>query len=183
MTFFGEKSIKKTVFALLALFAVSLSSCEYMPRECLSQFESPFRAEVEGKIDGEAVAAEIFCDPTEHKTKEIYDRLTVTFLAPKSLEGITVTLRSDGKATVRLNNSEETLPLYSGFTEPFASLWQSPEPSAVRKTDDGYEIEFKEKDYDLTYFFDKDGQPTLIQGEAGGRAVQLNITNFEQIEK
>lgn len=186
MIFFSEiseKSIKKTVFALLALFFISLAACDSMPEECLSQLERPFRTEVEGEINGKEVKAEIFCDPTEHKTKEIYDRLTVTFLSPKSLDGITVTLRSDGKATVRLKDSEETLPLYSGLCEPFASLWQSSEPRAVRKTDDGYEIEFKEESYDMTYFFDKDGKPKRIQGETGGRKIELNITKFEQIEK
>ena len=178
--FFGEKSIKMTVFAMLALFSISLTSCDSMPEECLAQLERPFQTEVEGKIDGEEVKADIFCDPTVHRTKEIYDRLTVTFLSPQSLEGITVTLRSDGKATVRLKNSEETLPLYSGLCEPFASLWQSPEPYAIKKTDVGCEALFKEENYELTYYFDKGGKLKSIKGEVGGRQIALNITKFEQ---
>ena len=180
---FGEKSIKRTIFAMLVVFSLTLASCEYMPRECLSQLEEPFRMQVEGEIDGGDVAAEIFCDPTEHKTREIYDRLTVTFLTPKSLEGITVTLRSDGKATVRLNNSEETLPLYSGLSEPFNSLWQSSEPYAVRKTDEGYEVEFREENFVLTYFFDKEGRLKGLVGDSYGRKVDLTVTKFDQIEK
>lgn len=179
---FIRKHLKPTFFAILALFSVILASCDSLPAECLSKLEEPFRADVCGEVDGEKISAAVFCDPTEHKTKEIYDRVTVTF-KEGALDGITATLRSDGKATVRLRNSRETLPLYSGLVEPFNSLCPETKPYSTKKTENGFEIVFKEDKMLVTCYFDRDGIIKSIDGEVNGRQVQLEITNFEQLPK
>ena len=182
MKFFTKNRPKTTFFAILALLSIILCSCDTLPRDCRSQLESPFKADIDGEIDGEKISATVICDPTEHKTKEIYDRLTVTF-KDGSLDGITVTLRSDGKATVRLRSSIENLPLYSGLAEPFTSLSPSAEPYSVKQTESGFEIVFKDDNLLTTCYFDKDGVITKVEGNISGREILFNVTNFEQIKK
>lgn len=182
MLFFTKSHLKTTFFAIFALLSITLCSCDTLPKDCRTQLEKPFKAEVEGEIDGVKISATVLCDPTEHKTKEIYDKTTVTF-KDGSLDGITVTLRSDGKATVRLRNSVENLPLYSGLAEPFTSLSPSVEPHSVKQTESGFEIVFKDDQLLTTCYFDKYGVIKKVEGRAYGREILLNITKFEQIEK
>lgn len=177
-----EKWAYRTIFAILIIATLSLSACDSLPSEYDRQLSSPFRAKLEGEIDGEKIIATVYCDPTEHKTKEIYNVLTVTFESG-SLEGITANLRSDGRATVRLRNSEEELPLYSGITEPFTALFPNCEPYAIRQTGDGCEVEFRDEDISVICYFGNDGTIKRVEGEVDKRAVLLNIINFEQIPK
>ena len=166
----------------MVLVSCALYSCDNLPNNCASKLKTPFRAEVEGEVDGDAIAATVYCDPTVHKTKEIYDKITVTFKGG-ALDGITVTLRSDNKATVRLRNFKEALPLYSGLVEPFTALCPETKPYSVKKTADGYEIVFKEKKMTVTCYFDGEGIIKRAEGEVCGRQVDLNVTKFEQLPK
>ena len=85
------------VLAVLAVCAVACNGLD--PRIALDE---TFTANIEGEIDGREISARVYCDPTEHITKEIYVRMSVSLLSPESLRGVTLTLRSDGKASVRL---------------------------------------------------------------------------------
>ncbi len=183
MKIFTINNTKWTVFAIFIAIAASLCSCDYLPAECSSYLESPFRADAEGEINGERISAELYCDPTEHKTKEIYNRLIITFKSGKGLEGITVSLRSDGLATVRLRGTTEELPLYSGLAQPFTALCPQSEPYAIRKTEGGCEIEYRDGDSWAILFFDESGVIKRVNGEILSRHLDLNVTNFEQIPK
>lgn len=180
MEFTEKKCLKIAFLAIFALFLLSATACDTMPQECLSRLEKPFYAETEGAVDGQKTSADIFCDPTEHKTKEIYTTLSVTFHEPASLDGITVTLRSDGKATVRLGSLTEEMPLYSSLTEPFSSLFRSTAPSRITKTDTGFVAETESNGSALKYHFNSDGMIERIEGEIEGHKVDLRVTKFEQ---
>ena len=177
---FYKKTANKTVFAILVLIFVCFVSCEESFGGELAYLDSPFSAHFEGEVDGERVVATVFCDPTEHKTKEIYNKLTMTFSSPESLEGITVSLRSDGKGTVRLKGSEEELPLYSGMVEPYLALCNGMQVNSQRKTAEGYEVVLREGDDSITLVMDKTGIPKSAEGRIKGRKIFLKITNFKQ---
>jgi hypothetical protein len=180
MRFIEKKCLKIAIFAIFTLFSLSTAACDTMPQECLSRLEKPFYAEVEGRFDEQSLSADIFCDPTEHKTREIYSVLTLTLHQPTSLDGITVTLRSDGKATVRLNTCTEEMPLYASISRPFAELFESPKPDRVIKTEQGIVIETADNGSTLRYHFDNDGIIKRIEGEVDGHQVDLNVIKFEQ---
>ena len=180
MRFIEKNCVKWALFAALALFLLSLTSCDSTPGDCLERLKKPFYAEVEGRFDGQSLSADIFCDPAEHKTREIYSVLTLTLHQPTSLDGITVTLRSDGKATVRLNTCTEEMPLYSNISQPFAELFESPKPNRVIKTEQGIVIETVDNGSTLRYHFDNDGIIKRIEGEVDGHQVDLNVIKFEQ---
>lgn len=180
MEFTDKKCLKIAFSAIFALFLLSATACDTMPQECLSRLGKPFYAETEGAVDGQKISADIFCDPTEHKTKEIYTALSVTFHEPASLDGITVTLRSDGKATARLGSLTEEMPLYSSISQPFAELFESPKPERVIKTEQGIVIETADNGSTLRYHFDNDGIIKRIEGEVDGHQVDLNVIKFEQ---
>jgi hypothetical protein len=162
---------------------VCLSACEVGSVGNAGCFSEPFRATVEGVVDGMLVKAEIFCDPTEHNTKEIYNVMTVAFSSPESLEGITVSLRSDNKATVRLKDTEEELPLYREIVEPYLVMMPSTEYSIVEKSESGFTLNYNGDDRHLIYKFDHDGNPESIEGEARGKKVSLKIIKFDQNQK
>ncbi len=63
---------KKTVFAFLMLFAITSASCDKWQDDIFKVYLKPFFADVTGLVDGEEIKARIYCDPTDHKTKEIY---------------------------------------------------------------------------------------------------------------
>lgn len=180
MKSFGKKSRNKTLFAILPILLFVLAACDTGNKGGIACFDKPFAATVEGYVDGTFIKAEVFCDPTEHITKEIYNVITVTFNAPASLEGITVSLRSDNKATARLKNMEEDMPLYEKFVEPYVTLIPESEYSAIEKTDDGFKVMYNKEGSDLIYYFDADGYPKSVEGEATGRKVSLKIIKFTQ---
>ncbi len=183
MRSFVGKGAKRTLFAIFALFSIFFTACDDLPSDCLKYLDAPFFAEVEGEVDGVRVSALLYCDPTEHRTKEIYNKLTVTFLSPESLGGMTVSLRSDGKATLRLKDSEEDLPLYSGLAEPYLALSPEGEIYSQKKTAEGYEITYKQGSDSVTYYFDADGVPKRAEGSVGGRKILLEITKIRNTSK
>lgn len=180
MKIFSKKHIYKTLFALLTVLLGCLAACEIGGVEDVNCLKLPFSATVEGDVDGVKVKADVFCDPTEHLTKEIYNVMTVTFYAPESMDGITVSLRSDNKATVRLKNTEDEKPLYEKIIEPYLTLMPRAEYSTVEKTDDGFKIVYNADGCDLVYIFDEDGIPKSIEGEVRSRKVRLDIIKFDQ---
>lgn len=182
---FFAKIENKTVFALfcfLGAIFVLFSACGALPEGAYFP-QDPFWVEAEGEIDGEQISVKVFCDPTDHMTKEIYNKLTVTFSAPKSLEGMTVSLRSDGKATIRLKNSEEELPLYSEIAEPYLALCPDGEYSSVKKTKQGYLVVYENESDRISYVFDNEGQPKSAEGEFLGHKISLNITKIYENSK
>ena len=176
---------KRAVVLMTALVVVMLLliSCDSLPEECRKSLDRPFRATVEGEVEGKEVRAEIYCDPTEHKTKEIFNRLTVSFEEPQSLAGITVSLRSDGKATVRLKDTSVEMPIYREMTEPYLALTPFGELYSQSKTNDGYEMTYKQGEDSVTYYFGTDGVLKCVKGTVDSRNFVLNITNFRQINK
>ena len=176
------KLMNRTVVAVLVLLPLCFCACDSAHKE-FEYLSLPFTAEVSGDVDGVAVSAEVFCDPTEHKTKEIYNWMTVKFSAPESLEGIVVTLRSDGRATIRLNGAEEELPLYSGFAEPYLALCCGGEIASRRKTEEGYEIVFSEGENSVILALDDKKVPVGVRGDVNGRNLSLKVIKFQQTQK
>lgn len=178
LNFFAKKKIA-TVFAVFCAGIATVTllfGCDGMA-EGVSFPNEPFFASVEGRVDGEEINALVFCDPTEHKTKEIYNKLTVTFNSPAGLSGITVSLRSDGKATVRLRDSEEEAPLYSGMTEPYLFLLES-EPYSVEKVDGGYSMIVSRDNEQLKCTFDQNMVLKKIKGRYFGHEIELFVTKI-----
>ena len=167
----------------LAALMLLLISCDSLPEECRKSLDRPFRATVEGEVDGKDVKAEVYCDPTEHRTKEIFNRLTVCFEDPQALAGITVSLRSDGKATVRLKDTSVEMPIYREMTEPYLALTPFGEMYSQSKTNDGYEMTYKQGEDSVTYYFGMDGVLKCVKGTVDSRNFVLNITNFRQMTK
>ncbi len=174
------KKVNKTVFAVFCVLGTvifALIGCETLTDD-IKIPQKPFFVEAFGEVDGEMVEVKVFCDPTLHSTKEIYNKLTVTFFKPENLDGITVSLRSDGKATVRLNDIEEEMPYYGGLAEPYLVFLPSGEYSSVKKTDIGTEVVYGEGEERLVYFFGIDGQPKSIEGCFEGHKILLNVTKI-----
>ena len=176
------KIINKTLFALLMCIIAFFVGCDGNSN-LLSCFNEPFRAVVEGEVDGRFVKAEVFCDPTEHLTKEIYNRLTVTFSCPEALDGITVSLRSDGKATVRLKDTEEDMPLYDKLVEPYLVLMPSAEYASLEKTANGFKTSCEQNGERIFYYFDAEGQPKSIEGKINGRKILFSIVKVDKMGK
>ena len=177
---------KKLLIALIAVLTgilLLLASCDSLPEECRKSLGRPFWAKVEGEIDGREVMAEVYCDPTEHKTKEIFNRLIVRFDSPRALEGITVSLRSDGLATVRLKDTEVEMPIYREMTEPYLALTPFGELYSQNKTNNGYEMTYKQGGDTVTYYFGTDGVLKGARGTVDSRSFDLTVTNFRQISK
>ena len=70
---FFAKIENKTVFALFCFFGaifVLFSACGALPEGAYFP-QDPFWVEAEGEIDGEQISVKVFCDPTDHMTKEL----------------------------------------------------------------------------------------------------------------
>ena len=177
--------LKKGAFwvSVLSMALALFVSCDSLPAECKKSLERPFWARVEGEIDGGNVVAEVYCDPTEHKTKEIYNRLTVSFIEPRALSGIRVSLRSDGLATLRLKDTEVETPIYREMTEPYLALTPFGELNSQKQTATGYEVTYKRGEEHVTYYFGTDGVLTGVKGTVDSRSFDLKVTAFRQISK
>lgn len=176
---------KKLIMVLIAIVMgiLLLTSCDSLPSECRKSLECPFWADVEGIVDGREVRAEVYCDPTEHKTKEIFNRLTVSFTSPNALAGITVSLRSDDLATVRLKDTEVEMPIYREMTEPYLALTPFGELYSQKQTAAGYEVIYKQGADSVTYCFGADGVLTSVRGTVDSRSFDLTVKNFRQKSK
>ena len=179
--FISKKAV--AFVAVLTAAVTLLASCDSLPEVCRKGLDRPFWATVDGEVDGREVKAEVYCDPTEHKTKEIFNRLTVSFEKPLSLEGITVSLRSDGKATVRLRETSVEMPIYREMTEPYLALTPMGELYSQCRTSEGYEMTYKQGEDAVTYYFGADGVLKCVKGRVDSRDFTLNVTNFRRINK
>ena len=171
---------KKTVFAFLMLFALSAVSCDGAYAYSEDAFNRPFFADVSGNIDGEEVSAKIYCDPSDHKTKEIYEKLIITFSSPEGLEGVTVTLMSSGEGYVRFENVISKEPYYAPMTDMFSSLLISGEPLSIEKDSSGDMIlRYADIGKDLTYVFSGERVLKEINGTQGRRKISLKLFNVQ----
>ena len=169
----------KTVFALICALTYLISilcSCN-----AISIPSYPFSAIAEGTIDGKAVSVRLLCDPTEHKTKEIYNKLTVTFSSPEYLNGMTVSLRSDGKATVRLKDMEEESPIYEKIAEPFLAFLSYGNFSSIKRTENAYEATVENENGKISYRFDEEGRIISLEGSFMGHDLSFIIKNHVKL--
>ena len=171
---------KKTVFAFLMLFAISAVSCDGIYGYSRDNISRPFFADISGEIDGVGIYAKIYCDPSEHKTKEIYEKLIVTFDSPEGLDGVTVTLLSSGEGFVRFENVISKDPYYAPMTDMFSSLFISGDPLSVQKESNGdLSVRYKNSGRDITYTFDEKYTPKEINGTQNGRKIAFKLTNVQ----
>ena len=183
MRAFYKKYLNKTVFAILLIVLSTFFGCEIGEDGYFTIPDEPFRLKVKGEVDGKPTEAEVYCDPTEHVTKEIYNKVIVSFISPSSLSGITVSLRSDGKATVRLKNTEEELPLYSALAEPYLALCPDKSYSSLKKTDNGTVVICENENGKLSYLFDSEGQIKSVEGEINDRKITFNVIKIYEKDK
>lgn len=168
----------RTVFALLTVVLIALSACEANQFRFIPSVSEPFSATVEGQIDRTQITALIWYDPTEHVTKEIYRKMTVTFLAPESLEGLAISLFSDGKVSAELGKQRFEGGLLRQAVAPFLTLIPSSPYSTIQKEEDGsVTLTVREgEDTDLSYLYDKEGVLERIEGTKDGRNILFFVT-------
>lgn len=137
--------------------------------------EAPFSARAKGEVDGVSVEVILHMDPVPHNTKEIYDKLTVTYLAPASLRGITVSLRSDGTSSARLGDLVLGEQNVRGMLEIFLLLCPNEPPSSLQMEGEHLVVNFDE--YTLTFL--RDGEfPVQMQGTWGERRFLLVLSDY-----
>lgn len=166
---------------ILLTVTVCVVSCDAF--DARVKLDKAFTANVEGEIDGRKISARVYCDPTEHITKEIYVRLSVSMLTPASLQGVTLTLRSDGKASIRLGQNTVEGANIDGMLAPFLAIFPDGEYSSVEKNDGGFLATWRRGSDAVTLNFDKDMVPKSAEGCVGGRIFSLNITDFCEKDK
>jgi len=174
--------MRKTIIkiACVALAVAVLAACAVAcdgldPRISL---DSAFTANIEGEIDGREISARVYCDLSEHITKEIYVRMSVSLLSPESLRGVTLTLRSDGKASARLGQNTVEGAYIDGMIAPFLASFPDGEYSSVEKGEEGFLAIWRKGEDTVEISFDINGVPKSAKGYVGARKISFVITNF-----
>ena len=172
----------KTVFAILAFlsFALIAASCAKNDGSIPEYMSKPFLVDIEGEIDGTLVSARVFCDPTEHLTKEIYEKMIISFSSPESLSGVTVTLISSGKCITRLGDAVSKEYSSESISDFFDILSPQNTATRIKKEPDGKTIaEYEDKGGIATYIFDENRLLIAFKGEKNGRFFSFNVKTVE----
>ena len=166
----------KTGFALLLIFSLCFSTACVGNGAPFNIPSEPFRALVEGVVDGESVKAEVYCDPSEHKTKEIYEKVVVKFTYPEKLCGITATLLSSGEGFVRYGNITCSSPYFAKMSELYLFLAPSGEPYSIEKNaNGGYNATYVNEKDKIVYVFNADGEICNAEGKWGEKSFSFKI--------
>ena len=177
--------INKTVFAILTviILLISATSCEGGGRELFGYMNEPFFMEIDGDIDGISICAGAFCDPTEHLTKEIYEKMIISFSAPESLCGMNVTYLSDGKSILRMGEIVSEESVSKNISLLFSIFSPSQDMTRIRKESGGYTVaEYESEDGIVSYIFDEDGELFEISGRKSDTFFHFNV-KIEPFEK
>lgn len=169
----------KLFAAILILFAAVFSICACDTSDPFSYCQAPFTVVADGEIDGIALQAKIYCDPTIHNTKEIYTQINVAYLSPESLRGITVSFTSDGKSRARLNDMEMNVQNVAGMTEIFRLICPATPQTSIEYNEEKLEVEFSSDQGSYTVYFDKIGEfPSRIKGTLGERNFDISLSEY-----
>lgn len=171
-----KPKMRIAVFCMVLIIMVTASSCEMGKMDLFSYCDAPFSAVVEGEVGGMYVRALLQCDFSTHDTKEIYTVMNMSYLAPESMAGITLTLTSDGVLSSRLGNVAVKSPNLAGLMEPYLRLCVEEDYTSVIKTESGYSVHIEDAEKSLFYRFDTEGKLTGLQGELDGKALDLRIS-------
>lgn len=178
----------KTVIAILLFLTILiapliLSSCENAATITDIYTSSPFLMEIEGEIDGNILSARIYIDPTQHRTKEVYEKMIITFSSPENLDGITVTYLSNSKTLVRLEDLiSQELPS-DGISKLYEIFVPRGELTRLKKEEDGKTVaEYENAQGKISYVFDKYDRLTVIKGEYNKRFFHFDVKVVENKE-
>ena len=171
----------KTVFAIFLTFAVTLFTlgCNKTDGVARQYFKEPFFMDINGEIDGIQISARVYCDPTEHLTKEIYEKMIISFSAPKSLGGVTVTLLSSGKCITRLGDTVSEEYVSEGICDIFEIFAPEKEMTRIKNESGKAVAEYEDERGITAYVFDENGQLIRAMGERGGRIFEFNVKTVE----
>ncbi len=173
---FFTKAKAWTIIALICVILASFSACDGTASDIFAYSEEDFSAVVEGSVDGIEIKAVVHF---EKEGEDVASRImTVSYLSPKSLEGLTVSLYSDGTSRTRLGNIEFGEGSFGGLAAPFLVICPQGEYSSISHNGAGdAEVVFVNAYGELKYFFKKDvGFPTRIEGRASGRYISIRLS-------
>ena len=145
----------------------------------LGVMREPFFMEVDGEIDGVAFAARVYCDLTEHLTKEIYEKMIISFLSPEGLDGITVTLLSSGKCITRLGDAVSEKYVSESVCDIFEIFSPEKEFTRIKKGSDKTVVEYEDERGITIYVLDENNLPIRIEGERNGRFFRFDIKSIK----
>lgn len=196
----------------LAIFAIALCSVSCkggLPKNYFEYTAKPFKAEVEGSVDGLRFSARIFCDFSADNIGDLSEKvgeaenndgsashsgsisekkgdrspvISVEYTSPESLKGISVTLFSDGSSSARLGEISAN-DRFKNMAIHFLALAPIGDIFSVEQTEGGYIIIYSVGDDSLTYIFEEDGvYPSSVSGSFCDREIVLNIKGFEFVE-
>ena len=168
-------------FLLFLAFAIIFfNSCgDASGANCFDYASSPFTVRAEGYIDDSPINATVRYTPQRIKDQRT-SVMTVIFLSPPQLEGLIVTLFSDGSASARIGALCAEGSEYGELLTPFYGLLGDLQYSSIKKTSNGEKIvKIKNERQDLTYYFNGDSHaPCKIQGNSDGRKIDLTLSDF-----
>ncbi len=169
--------INKTVVAILTalMLLTLLVSCKGEGEKLFGYMNEPFFMEIGGEIDGVAFEARVYCDPTEHLTKEIFEKMIISFSSPKELDGITVSLLSSGKCITRLGSIVSSEYVSENICDIFEMFSPEKEMTRIKKEVDKTVVEFEDEKGITVYIFDENNRPVRIEGERKGRFLGFDI--------
>jgi len=164
-----------TVFAAICLILVTHVSCKGVESDLFAYSKESFSAKVEGSVDGIAIEAIVHFEAAgEGEQSRI---MTVSYLAPESLKGLTVSIYSDGTARSRLGNTEIDGGIFHGFAEPFSAIRPSGDYSSVNlDSEENATVEFINDKESVKYYFKKGTRlPVKIEGRVSGRQISVRL--------
>ena len=172
---------KNTTNIKALIIIVVICLCLVLPCSCMgggsnlfAYTEDGFSTTVKGSVDGISIEATVhFEPPIEGEQTRI---MTVSYSAPESLEGITVSLYSDGTARSRLG-SVDIGGAFHGFAEPFLAICPEGDCSSVSLNGDGdATVVFDDGKNYVKYYFEKGVRlPSKIEGRVSGRQLSLKL--------
>ncbi len=165
-----------TGLAVLGLF-LGLLGCGSTAADYFAYAEAPFTAAVEGIVDGERVVVQLYYHGERNaEGEEPAPLLTVSYRAPESLKGLTVTLYEDGSTDARLGDRRKQGD-FSHVIAPFRAFLYCGDYDSIHQEGERTSLTVKA----LTYRFESG----VLQGVAGdiyGRQLDLVVTSLKQLK-
>ncbi len=159
----------------LLIFAFYSTSCSSnVISDPFDYTDEDFDVEISGTVDEQSVRAKLSVRPNAGEEE---CSICLCFIYPEHLNGITVTLYSDGKSEARLGSSVYSGIDFEGLVAPFLSLCEGKEISSVKKYGDRNEVRVCDESCDLNYVFLHDFKiPVSVKGEYSGRIIDLKLS-------
>ncbi len=161
----------------LVLLLVSLFGCKDAATDPFAFADAPFTAAISGVWDGKPVEVQLFYHgKLAEGGEEDRPLLTVSYRAPESLRGLTVTLFEDHHTEARLGESQKRGDYFYAVA-PFLSLLPDGRYDSIKREGEKTVV----KKGNLTYRFER-GVPVGVSGEMEGRVLDLVVISLKQLK-